>query len=147
MSAGVFERFLSTPEIAALFDARSIVQGMLDFEAALARAQAAEGVIPAQAAAPTEGPVAEFAATCGTDAASFMRDRPGMSAFALEDGVVYHTYSTYARGVDGVWGMYQWLDRAPLGRNESGIWFRRHDEYGSNAQNGGSCCQTAEAHT
>ena len=43
-----------------------------------------------------------------------------MSAFALEDGVVYHTYSTYARGLDGLWGMYQWLDRAPKGRNETG---------------------------
>ena len=53
-----------------------------------------------------------------------------MSAFTLEDGVVYHTYSTYARGLDGLWGMYQWLDRAPLGRNEEGIWWRRHDEYG-----------------
>ena len=58
-----------------------------------------------------------------------MRDRPGMSAFAIEDGVVYHTYSTYARGLDGLWGAYQWLDRAPKGRNERGIWWRRHDEY------------------
>ena len=54
----------------------------------------------------------------GTDAATYTRDRPGMSAFVLEDGVVYHTYSTYARGLDGLWGMYQWLDRAPKGRNE-----------------------------
>ena len=52
-----------------------------------------------------------------------------MSAFVLEDGVVYHTYSTYARGLDGLWGMYQWLDRAPKGRNETGVWWRRHDEY------------------
>ena len=74
--------------------------------------------------------VGQFAAMCGTDPATYVRDRPGMSAFALEDGVVYHTYSTYARGLDGLWGMYQWLDRAPLGRNESGIWWRRHDEYG-----------------
>jgi len=74
-------------------------------------------------------PVHEFAATCGTDAATYARDRPGMSAFVLEDGVVYHTYSTYARGLDGLWGAYQWLDRAPLGRNEAGIWWRRHDEY------------------
>jgi predicted dithiol-disulfide oxidoreductase (DUF899 family) len=50
-----------------------------------------------------------------------------MSAFVLEDGVVYHTYSTYARGLDGLWGMYQWLDRAPKGRNETGVWWRRHD--------------------
>ena len=75
------------------------------------------------------GLVAEFAATAGTDAATFMRQRPGMSAFAREDGVVYHTYSAYARGLDGLWGMYQWLDRAPKGRNETGLWWRRHDEY------------------
>lgn len=43
---------------------------------------------------------------------------------------MFHTYSTYARGADVLWGMYQWLDRAPLGRNEQGPWFRRHDEYG-----------------
>jgi predicted dithiol-disulfide oxidoreductase (DUF899 family) len=77
-----------------------------------------------------EGPVAEVAAMAGTDPATFTRERPGLSAFALEDGVVYHTYSTYARGLDGLWGMYQWLDRAPRGRNETGIWWRRHDEYG-----------------
>ena len=61
-----------------------------------------------------------MAATTGTDAATYTRERPGMSAFVLEDGVVYHTYSTYARGLDGLWGMYQWLDRAPKGRNETG---------------------------
>lgn len=76
-----------------------------------------------------DGP-AMFAAMCGTDAATYIRERPGMSAFALEDGHVYHTYSTYARGLDGLWGMYQWLDRAPKGRNENGLWWRRHDEYG-----------------
>jgi predicted dithiol-disulfide oxidoreductase (DUF899 family) len=76
-----------------------------------------------------EGPVAEFAATTGTDVATYTRERPGLSAFALEDGVVYQTYSAYARGLDGLWGMYQWLDRAPKGRNEKGLWWRRHDEY------------------
>lgn len=80
-------------------------------------------------AKPLPEPVAQFAAMCGTDAPTYVRDRPGLSAFAREDGVVYHTYSTYARGLDGLWGMYQWLDRAPLGRNETGIWWRRHDEY------------------
>jgi predicted dithiol-disulfide oxidoreductase (DUF899 family) len=76
-------------------------------------------------------PVAQNAAMTGTDAATYSRDRPGMSAFVLEDDVVYHTYSTYARGLDSLWGMYQWLDRAPKGRNEEagGIWWRRHDEY------------------
>jgi predicted dithiol-disulfide oxidoreductase (DUF899 family) len=76
-----------------------------------------------------EGPVSEHAAMTGTDIATYTRERPGMSAFALEDGVTYHTYSTYARGLDGLWGMYQWLDRATRGRNESGTWWRRHDEY------------------
>jgi predicted dithiol-disulfide oxidoreductase (DUF899 family) len=76
------------------------------------------------------GPVEPIAATTGTDVATFTRERPGISAFALEDGVIYHTYSAYARGVDGIWGMYPWLDRAPKGRNETGIWWRRHDEYG-----------------
>ncbi len=76
-----------------------------------------------------EGPDAENAAMTGTDVPTYTRERPGMSAFVLEDGVVYHTYSTYARGLDGLWGMYQWLDRAPLGRNETGLWWRRHDEY------------------
>jgi len=70
-----------------------------------------------------------FATVSGTDVATYLRERPGMSAFTLEDGVVYHTYSTYARGLDGLWGMYQWLDRAPRGRNETGLWWRRHDEY------------------
>jgi predicted dithiol-disulfide oxidoreductase (DUF899 family) len=67
---------------------------------------------------------------CGTDAPTFKRDLPGMSAFVQEDGAVYHCYSTYARGLDGLWGAYQWLDRAPKGRNEAGgTWWRRHDEY------------------
>ncbi len=72
---------------------------------------------------------AAFAAMSGTDLATYIRERPGLSAFTLEDGVVYHTYSAYSRGLDGLWGMYQWLDRAPKGRNETGAWFRRHDEY------------------
>ena len=65
----------------------------------------------------------------GTDWETYRREGPGMSAFTLEDGVVYHTYSAYARGLDGLWGMYQWLDRAPRGRDEAGMWWRRHDEY------------------
>ena len=75
------------------------------------------------------GPGAAFAASVGTDWPTFWRERPGLSAFALQDGAVYHAYSSYARGLDGLWGMYQWLDRAPLGRNETGPWWRRHDEY------------------
>jgi predicted dithiol-disulfide oxidoreductase (DUF899 family) len=74
-------------------------------------------------------PVKQFAATCGTDVPTYSRDRPGLSAFVLDDGAVYHTYSAYARGVDGLWGMFQWLDRAPKGRNQPRPWWRRHDEY------------------
>jgi predicted dithiol-disulfide oxidoreductase (DUF899 family) len=78
----------------------------------------------------SESPVARFARSCGTDPSTYLRERPGMSAFALEDGVIYHSYSTYSRGLDGLWGAYQWLDRAPRGRNEAeGIWWRRRDEY------------------
>ncbi|EFH82192.1 DUF899 domain-containing protein [Ktedonobacter racemifer] len=86
-------------------------------------------------------PIAEIAAGVGTDLATYTREVPGMSAFALEDGVVYHIYSAFARGLDSLWGMYQWLDRAPLGRNENlfvgtgdlraSVWYRRHDEYKS----------------
>jgi predicted dithiol-disulfide oxidoreductase (DUF899 family) len=65
----------------------------------------------------------------GTAWPTYIRETPGMSAFVLEDGNVYHTYSAYARGLDGLWGVYQWLDRAPYGRNENGFWMRRHDEY------------------
>jgi predicted dithiol-disulfide oxidoreductase (DUF899 family) len=73
----------------------------------------------------------QMASTVGTDWPTYRQQGPGVSAFALDDGVVYHTYSAYERGLDGLWGMYQWLDRAPLGRNEAGFWWRRHDEYDS----------------
>jgi predicted dithiol-disulfide oxidoreductase (DUF899 family) len=70
-----------------------------------------------------------FAAMSGTDVPTYHRERPGLSAFVREDGIIYHTYSSYGRGVDAIWGMYQWLDRAPKGRNETGPWWKRHDEY------------------
>jgi predicted dithiol-disulfide oxidoreductase (DUF899 family) len=78
--------------------------------------------------AKVEGP-SKGAAMTGTDIATYVRERPGMSAFAREDGVVYHTYSAFARGLDGLWGGYQWLDRAPQGRNEPDFWWRHHDQY------------------
>jgi predicted dithiol-disulfide oxidoreductase (DUF899 family) len=54
----------------------------------------------------------------------------GLSAFALEDGVLYHTYSTYDRGTDALNATWQLLDRAPKGRGEGfDDWPRRHDEY------------------
>ena len=77
----------------------------------------------------SEAPVGQIAASTGTDVATYLRERPGVSAFALRDGEVYHTYSSFARGLDGLWGMYQWLDRAPLGRNERGVWLRHRDAY------------------
>jgi predicted dithiol-disulfide oxidoreductase (DUF899 family) len=108
-----------------------------DFNISFTELQQREGAVEynyrrrshAMDATPAPEPVARFAATCGTDAPAYSRERPGMSAFVLDDGIVYHTYSTYARGVDGLWGMYQWLDRAPKGRNETSPWWRRHDEY------------------
>jgi predicted dithiol-disulfide oxidoreductase (DUF899 family) len=108
-----------------------------DFQAGHTEAQSEAGAVeynfrpvPAPAPGATDSPVlTEIAAGAGVDPATFTREKPGVSAFALQDGVVYHTYSGYARGLDGLWGMYQWLDRAPLGRNESGFWWRRHDEY------------------
>src|SRR5919206_156962 len=84
--------------------------------------------VPLEERAPDAGAVL-FARMSGTDAATYTRERPGMSAFVLDEGIVYHAYSAYARGLDGLWGMYQWLDRAPKGRNEIGPWWRRHDEY------------------
>jgi predicted dithiol-disulfide oxidoreductase (DUF899 family) len=82
---------------------------------------------------PTQG-----AAMTGTDVGAYTRERPGMSAFAMENGIVYHTYSAYARGLDALWGVYQWLDRAPKGRNETGFWWRRRDEYEGASKDG--CC-------
>ncbi len=109
-----------------------------DFDVAFTEEQQREGVVeynyrsmdvkPVLEAG--DGPLTEIAAAVGTGAATYTHEAPGMSAFALEDGVVYHTYSAFARGLDALWGMYQWLDRAPKGRNETASWFRRHDEYG-----------------
>ena len=115
-----------------------------DFQAAYTEEQQRDGAIeynyrrePAWELREDEGmasrmagnPVADNAAMTGTDMATYTRERPDMSAFVLKDGAVYHAYSAYARGLDGLWGMYQWLDRAPLGRNETGMWWLRHDEY------------------
>ncbi len=112
-----------------------------DFQAAYTEKQQREGIVynyqretalewrPGEEGGGT-GPVDEMAAMSGTDTATYTLERPGMSAFALEDGAVYHTYSAYARGLDVLWGVYRWLDRAPKGRNETDVWMRRHDEYG-----------------
>jgi predicted dithiol-disulfide oxidoreductase (DUF899 family) len=110
-----------------------------DFQAAHTREQEAAGPTeynfqarnwrPEQEPSPDDPWVVAMAGRTGTDWATYRLESPGVSAFVLDDGVVYHTYSAYARGLDGLWGMYQWLDRAPRGRNETGPWWRRHDEY------------------
>ncbi|HLY33224.1 MAG TPA: DUF899 domain-containing protein [Jatrophihabitantaceae bacterium] len=117
----------------------------LDFQAGFTEAQQHAGVaeynfgtydLSSTDQLATLPPFIDWAGTTGTDWPTYSREAPGVSAFALDDGVVYHTYSAYARGLDGLWGMYQWLDRTPLGRNEARgddeplNWFRRHDEYG-----------------
>ena len=110
-----------------------------DFSASYTKEQQSEGIeynfhreakLPPRAPQENGSAQSKFAAMCGIDSFTYMRDRPGVSAFVLEGGTVYHAYSSYARGVDGIWGMYQWLDRAPKGRNETGVWWKRHDEYG-----------------
>jgi len=129
--------------------ASSLASGFnFDFEVSVTEAQQREGSVdynyqramaarapnvaaPARRtrATPPEGAV-KGAAMTGTDVPTYARERPGMSSFVLEDGVVYHTYSTFSRGLDALWGMYQWLDRAPQGRNETaGYWLRHHDAY------------------
>ena len=108
-----------------------------DFEVSVTEEQQREGTVaynyrpsaPRDPAKPAPEGASKGAAQSGTDLATYVRERPGMSAFVLEDGVVYHTYSAFARGLDGLWGMYQWLDRAPKGRNEKGYWLRHHDAY------------------
>jgi predicted dithiol-disulfide oxidoreductase (DUF899 family) len=78
------------------------------------------------------GPVPGLAAECGTDPAGYLAEAPIFSAFARDDGVVYQTYSTGARGLEFMLGFYGLLDRAPKGRDEGDppeMWIRRHDEY------------------
>ena len=78
-------------------------------------------------------PIVELnARAAGTDVAGYLSESPGFSAFVLEDGIVYHTYSTTWRGVEFLMSYYPILDRAPRGRDEGGawqVWLRRHDEY------------------
>jgi predicted dithiol-disulfide oxidoreductase (DUF899 family) len=106
-------------------------EGSVDYN--YQRAAARSGDPPRPRARATPDGALKGAAMTGTDVPTYARERPGMSAFVLEDGVVYHTYSAYARGLDGLWGMYQWLDRAPKGRNDAGgYWLRHRDKYGDN---------------
>jgi len=108
-----------------------------DFFVGFTDAQQDEGYVynfqekpPLPASMPSEPD--SHAGMAGVDWRTFLKEMPGMSAFVLEDGEVYHTYSTYGRGLDILWGAYQWLDRAPLGRNEpGGPWWKRRYEYGA----------------
>jgi predicted dithiol-disulfide oxidoreductase (DUF899 family) len=77
--------------------------------------------------------VEQLASACGTDPVGYLADQPGLSAFSLSGGAVYHTYSTNARGLEILLGFYPMLDRVPKGRDEQPgkeFWIRRHDEYG-----------------
>jgi predicted dithiol-disulfide oxidoreductase (DUF899 family) len=78
-------------------------------------------------------PVAtRLAEECGTEPAAYLSEAPVLSSYALEDGTVYLTYSTTARGLEFMMGYYGFLDRTPAGRNEGDppeMWVRRHDEY------------------
>jgi predicted dithiol-disulfide oxidoreductase (DUF899 family) len=105
-------------------------EGATDYNYQRAMAARSPGAAPVtrSRATPPEGAV-KGAAMTGTDVPTYARERPGMSAFVLDGGTVYHAYSAFARGLDGLWGMYQWLDRAPKGRNEQGYWLRHHDAY------------------
>jgi predicted dithiol-disulfide oxidoreductase (DUF899 family) len=78
------------------------------------------------------GAVAQAAAACDTDPAEFLQEGPGLSAFALDDRVVYQTYQTTARGLEPMMAYYGVLDRTARGRHEDDppeFWFRRKDEY------------------
>lgn len=87
---------------------------------------ASDATIPSRI---TPDGAASGAGSAETDVAAYTRERPGLSAFAMQDGAVHHCYSAYSRGLDSVWNIYRWLDRAPLGRNETDYWWRLHDEY------------------
>jgi predicted dithiol-disulfide oxidoreductase (DUF899 family) len=78
--------------------------------------------------------VEQMADASGTDVAGYVSEGPGLSAYALEDGAVYRTYVTTARGLEPAMAYYGLLDRTPRGRHEAGElehWLRRHDEYGT----------------
>ena len=105
-------------------------EGTVDYNyQRMAASQSRDEARPGRRARATPDGASKGAAMTGTDVRTYARERPGMSAFAIENGIVYHTYSTYARGLDGLWGMYQWLDRAPRGRNDTGYWLRHRDDY------------------
>jgi predicted dithiol-disulfide oxidoreductase (DUF899 family) len=102
----------------------------LDLGYSSSEEQTREWVAPILEALP---PIATRNATeSGTDVVGYLTQRQGFSSFVLDDGAVYHTYSTGARGVEFLMGYYGILDRVPNGRDEGDgfqLWIRRHDEY------------------
>ena len=102
-----------------------------DFGVSQTEEQAREMIRPmAEAGMPPV--ITHLASASGTDPVGYLSEAPGLSAFVLVAGTVYHTYSTTARGLEFLMGYYPILDRAPKGRDEgdaSQFWIRRHDEY------------------
>ncbi len=117
------------------FSAEQQRTGAFDYNFREGGVSSRDNDIASSAAITAEG--TKLADQCGVDWPTYAREAPGMSAFVQREGVVYHTYSTYARGLDALWGMYPWLDRAPLGRNESGFWLRHRDAYASSPARAG----------
>ena len=101
-----------------------------DFGASYTEEQVREFLAPLEGRLPPI--VRQNAAATGTDVLGYLSEAPAMSAFTLQDGAVYQTYATTARGVEPLMGYYPILDRAPKGRDEGDApqtWIRRRDEY------------------
>ena len=111
----------------------SSADGDFNFDLGYSRTeeQTREAIAPMLEAGPS--PVLDYnASSSGTDVTGYLTEGPGFSAFALDGGAVYRSYSTTARGLEFLMGYYGILDRAPKGRDEgdrSQVWLRRHDEY------------------
>jgi predicted dithiol-disulfide oxidoreductase (DUF899 family) len=76
--------------------------------------------------------VEQNARMCGTDVVGYVSEGPGLSVYAISDGIVYRSYVTSARGLEPAMAYYGLLDWTPKGRDESAsepLWVRRHDEY------------------
>jgi predicted dithiol-disulfide oxidoreductase (DUF899 family) len=113
----------------------SAAGGDFNYDAGFSRTeeQTREAVAPMLEAG-TPPVIERNARESGTDAVGYLTEGPGFSAFVVDDGAVYQTYSTTARGLEFLMGYYGILDRTPAGRDEDDgaqLWIRRHDEYGT----------------
>jgi predicted dithiol-disulfide oxidoreductase (DUF899 family) len=102
-----------------------------DFDASRTEEQTRKGIRPMIEAGMPQV-VDYLASASGTDVVGYLSEGPGLSAFVLDEGAVYHVYSTTSRGLEFLMGYYPILDRAPKGRDEADspqLWLRRHDEY------------------